>query len=215
MDQGFNVSYPNGCIGHKLVLYVHDIGNLKQIRAEFEIISVTDSPNNSAPSFCCRLLGYNTWNDGVQGIQGTRGIRGYQGYQGYQGRSFSTSIVHNVASTDPASWFIPGVSDYFISSNDVGNVFLSKNYLALNSEIHKLSWDQINFTLSGISDPKVADVSGFLDDLEKNYMYKIYVENDIYTMLTTSTCILKVKLIQNPEPIAIIECYVDRSVAKI
>ena len=84
----------------------------------------------------------------------------------------------------------------------------------MNSEIHKLSWDQINFTLSGIYDPKVVDVSGFLDDLEKNYMYKIYVENDIYTMLN-STCTLKVKLIQSPEVIAIIECYVDRSATKI
>ena len=45
-------------------------------------------------------------------------------------------------------------------------------------------------------------------------MYKIYVENDIYTMLS-STCVLKVKLIQSPEVIAIIECYVDRSATKI
>ena len=45
-------------------------------------------------------------------------------------------------------------------------------------------------------------------------MYKVYVENDIYTMLN-STCVLKVKLIQSPEVVAIIECYVDRSVAKI
>ena len=228
-DQGFNASYPNGCIGHKLVLYIHDIGHLKQIRAEFEIINVENSPINDVSSFSCRLLGYNTWNDGTQGVQGTRGYQGYQGYQGlqgtrgiqgrrgyqgYQGRSFSTSLVHNVTSTDPANWFIPDVSDYFISSNDTGNVFLNKNYLALNSEIHNLSWEQINFTLSGIYDPKVTDVSGFLDDLEKNYMYKIYVENDIYTMLN-STCILKVKLIRSPEAIAIIECYVDRSVAKI
>ena len=85
----------------------------------------------------------------------------------------------------------------------------------MNSEIHKLSWDQINFTLSGIYDPKVVDVSGFLDDLEKNYMYKIYVENDIHIMLTASTCILKIKLIQSPEVIAIIECYVDRGATKI
>ena len=213
-DQGFNGSYPEGCIGHKLVLYVHDIGNLKQIRAEFEIINVENSPINDVQSFVCSLLGYNAWNDGTQGVQGVRGYRGYQGYQGYQGRSFSTSIVHNVTSASSTSWFIPDVSDYFISSNDTGNVFLNKNYLTLNSEIHKLSWDQINFTLSGIYDPKVVDVSGFLDDLEKNYMYKIYVENDIYTMLN-STCVLKVKLIRSPEVVAIIECYVDRSVVKI
>ena len=215
-SDGFSSTSPISCIGHKLVLYMHDISNSLRYRVEFEILST----DNTYSAFRVRILGYNVWGagaqgaQGYQGLQGTRGIRGYQGYQGYQGRSFSTSIVHNVTSTDPANWFIPDVSDYFISSNDTGNVFLNKNYLALNSEIHKLSWDQINFTLSGIYDPKVTDVSGFLDDLEKNYMYKIYVENDIYTMLN-STCIMKVKLIQNPERIAIIECYVDRSVAKI
>lgn len=238
----FNSSNPSACVGHLLELNVHDLshspGNIYKV--ELRIVgldTIADaSTGNSVEVFRTEYLGYNVWNMGVQGTrgiqgvqgyqgyqglqgyqgyQGTRGYRGYQGYQGYQGRSFSTSIVHNVTSTDPANWFIPDVSDYFISSNDTGNVFLNKNYLALNSEIHKLSWDQINFTLSGIYDPKVADVSGFLDDLEKNYGYKIYVENDIYTMLTTSTCVLKVKLIQSPEVVAIIECYVDRSVAKI
>ena len=237
----FNSSNPSACVGHLLELNVHDLSSNPGTiyKVELRIVgldTISDATaGNSVEVFRTEYLGYNVWNMGVQGTrgirgvqgyqgyqglqgyqgyQGTRGIQGYRGYQGYQGRSFSTSIVHSVTSTDPANWFIPDVSDYFISSNDVGNVFLKKNYLTLNSEIHKLSWDQINFTLSGIYDPKVTDVSGFLDDLEKNYMYKIYVENDIHTMLN-STCTLKVKLIQSPEVIAIIECYVDRSVTKI
>ena len=228
-SDGFSSTSPISCIGHKLVLHMFDIDNSLRYRVEFEILST----DNTYSAFRVRVLGYNVWGAGLQGAtglqgtrgiqgyqgyqgyQGTRGIRGYQGYQGYQGARFSASIVHSVTSTSPASWFIPDVSDYFISGNDVGNVFLNKNYQALNLEIHNLSWEQINFTLSGIYDPKVTDVSGFLDDLEKNYMYKIYVENDIYTMLTNSTCVLKVKLIRGPESIAVIECYVDRSATKI
>ena len=141
-DQGFNASSPNGCIGHKLVLYVHDIGNLKQIRAEFEIINVENSPINDVQSFVCRLLGYNAWNDGTQGPQGPQGPRGPMG-PSFRITNINNSstraylIGHSNAST--SGTFNSDTANWYKSSAYVMNGALYANNLKVSADSNSIN----------------------------------------------------------------------------